>query len=327
MNFRGEMKMKYLILITCLCIPTFSLHAQDTSNAVTTSEVELVANKYPTVIRGRETVANIQFCEGPVWIAEGFLLFTDIPANKILKWDETGGLTVWRDDSGMANGLAQDREGRLISSEHGNRRVARTEHDGSITVIAETIGGKRFNSPNDVTVRSDGMLYFTDPSYGLSGRPAELSEEAVYRVMPGEDPVKVAGGFSKPNGIAFSPDESFLYIADTAKAHVRVFTVNADGSLSGDTVFASMGNPDGMKVDVEGNLYVTSASGVVVYNPQGELIETIVVPQQPANCGFGGADFKTLYITARTALYKVRTRFAGTNQPVKSGVDFWKAVK
>lgn len=304
-----------------------SVNAQDTGNAVTISEVELVANRYPNVIRGREVMSSIQFSEGPVWIAEGYLLFSDIPANKILRWDEAGGLTIWRDDSGNSNGLALDREGRLISCEHGNRRVARTEQDGTMTVIAETIGGNRFNSPNDVAVRSDGMLFFTDPNYGLSGRPAELSEEAVYRVVPGEEPIKVADGFSKPNGIAFSPDESLLYIADTSRAHVRVFTVNADGSLSGDRVFAEMGNPDGMKVDVEGNLYVTASTGVPVYNPQGDLIETIVVPQQPANCGFGDADFKTLYITARTALYKVRTRFTGTNQPAQSGVEFWKSLK
>lgn len=316
-----------IALIGSIFISEIKVCAQITGNTVTDSDVELVANRYPTVIRGRETTASIQFSEGPVWIAEGFLLFTDIPANKILQWDEAGGLTVWRDDSGMANGLALDREGRLISCEHGNRRVARTEQDGTMTVIAETIGGNRFNSPNDVAVRSDGMLFFTDPNYGLSGRPAELSEEAVYRVMPGEEPVKVAEGFSKPNGIAFSPDESLLYIADTARAHVRVFTVNADGSLSGDRVFAEMGNPDGMKVDVEGNLYVTASTGVPVYNPQGELIETIVVPQQPANCGFGDADFKTLYITARTALYKVRTKIAGTNQPAQSGVKFWKNLK
>lgn len=316
-----------MMLFCALIYVEMNVYAQDSGNAVTVSAVELVANRYPIIIRNQERMTTIQFCEGPVWLPDGFLLFSDIPANKILKWQEGGSLTVWREDSGMSNGIALDRQGRLITCEHGNRRVARTEPDGSITVIAETIGGKKFNSPNDVAVRSDGMMFFTDPNYGLSGRPAELTVEAVYRVVPGEEPAQVADGFSKPNGIAFSPDESLLYVADTARAHVRVFQVAADGTLSGGEVFAQMGNPDGMKVDVEGNLYVTSSIGIPVYNPQGERIELIIVPQQPANCGFGDADFKTLYITAQTGLYKVRTKFAGMNQPAQSGVKDWETYK
>lgn len=320
--------MLFVMLFICAMINNnMKCYAQDSANAVTESAVDFVANRYLIIIRNQERMTTIQFCEGPVWLPDGFLLFSDIPANKILKWQEGGSLTIWREDSGMSNGIALDRQGRLITCEHGNRRVARTEPDGSITVIAETIGGKKFNSPNDVAVRSDGMMFFTDPNYGLSGRPAELTVEAVYRVVPGNEPVQVADGFSKPNGIAFSPDESLLYVADTARGHVRVFQVAVDGSLSGGEVFAQMGNPDGMKVDVEGNLYVTSSIGVPVYNPQGERIELIAVPQQPANCGFGDADFKTLYITAQTGLYKVRTKNGGTNKPAQSGVKLWEQFK
>ena len=221
-----------------------------------TSDVEKVADGF-------------QFTEGPVWHKDGYLLFTDIPANAIIKSDGKSSKEVWRADSGNANGLTFDREGRLIACEHGNRRVSRTEKDGGITVIAETCQGKKFNSPNDCVVRTDGMIFFTDPPYGLGNRPKEMDCNGVFRVMPGSEPVLLAGDFERPNGLGLSPDEKRLYAADTAGSHIRVFNVAPDGSVTGGEVLAEVANPDGLKIDVKGNLYVTSSDGIVVISPAG----------------------------------------------------------
>lgn len=271
--------------------------AAEDAPSITASEVVKVADGF-------------RFTEGPVWMPDGYLLFSDIPANKIMKWQDEN-VTVFREDSGQSNGLTLDKDGRLIACEHGNRRVSRTEADGTITVIAETYKGKKFNSPNDCVVRSDGTIFFTDPDYGLGNRPAEIGFNGVYRVNPGEEPVLLADDFNKPNGILLSPDETKLYVADTANNHVRVFEVAGDGSVSGGSVLCSMQHPDGMAIDVNGNLYVTASTGVEVFNHEGKKIGTIQVPLPPANCGFGGGEYKTLFITARTGLFKVETTHAG----------------
>ena len=251
------------------------------------------------------------FTEGPLYLPDGVLIFSDIPADTIFREDKT----VFRKPSGQSNGLTLDREGRLIACEHKNRRVTRTEPDGAITVLAERYEGKKLNSPNDVVVRSDGAIFFTDPPYGLpgglEGPEAELTFSGVYMISPEGELRLLIEDFHKPNGLAFSPDESTLYIADTEGRHIRAFDVATDGSLAAGRIFAELPGPDGMKVDVEGNVWCTASDGVRVHDPEGNLLETIVFPQAPANCAFGDKDGRTLYVTARTGVYKVRTRTTG----------------
>jgi len=260
---------------------------------------------------------GLNFTEGPVWHKDGYVLFSDIPANKIMRWDAEKGLSVWRENSNGSNGLTFDREGRLIACEHGARRVSRTEADGSISVIADKYKGKRLNSPNDCCVRSDGTIFFTDPSYGVKPEEKELTFQGVFAVKPGSEPVLLADDFNMPNGIALSPDESLIYICDSGRQgnRVRVFTVEKDGALkNGKILIENMGSPDGMKVDAQGNLYIASTDGVAVFNSTGIKIGVIHVAEQPANCAFGGSDNKTLFITARKGFYAVRLKIAG--QPV-----------
>lgn len=254
-----------------------------------------------------------EFTEGPVWSPRGTLLFSDIPANKI--WELGREKKVFRSPSGNANGLTFDRQGRLIACEHGTRRVTRTEKDGSITVLAERYRGKRLNSPNDVVVRSDGSIYFTDPTYGISPDQQELDFQGVYRIKPDGELELLVKDFKMPNGLCFSPDEKKLYIADSSELrHIRVFDVARDGSLSGGKVFAKItepGAPDGMKTDRNGCLYVAGPGGVWVFNSRGKHGKTIKVPETPANLAWGGTVGKTLYVTARTSVYKVRMKTGG----------------
>lgn len=279
-----------------LCISSIMLHAEQ---PLTTGEVELVADGF-------------MFTEGPVWIdASEKLLFSDIPANTIFEADKT----VFRKPSGQSNGLTLDHEGRLISCEHKNRRVTRTEKDGDITVLADKYEGKSLNSPNDIVLRSDGVIFFTDPPYGLpgglDGPNAELTFSGVYRIDADGTITLLKDDFIKPNGLALSPDEKTLYIADTEGKHIRAFDVTAKGKLENDRIFCELGGPDGIKVDTKGNVWSTASDGVRVYNPEGKLLQTVFCPQSPANCAFGDADSRTLYITARTGVYKVRTTVAG----------------
>lgn len=261
---------------------------------LTTAPVELVAEDF-------------LFTEGPVWLRSNELAFSDIPADTVYKVDKT----VVRRPSGNSNGLTLDQEGRLISCEHGNRRVSRVEADGSTTVLADSFEGKKLNSPNDVVARSDGTIFFTDPPYGLEGREPELDFNGVFALSPKGELTVVVKDFSRPNGLALSPDEKTLYVADTEQHHLRAFDVAPDGSLTRGRVFCDVRFPDGIKVDVRGRVWSTSMDGVVVFDADGTRLETIKFPQMPANCAFGDEDSKTLYVTARTAVYKVRCADAG----------------
>jgi gluconolactonase len=278
---------------------------------------QLVASGDPEKVAG-----DFQFLEGPVWHPDGYLLFSDIPASHIYRYTPDGQVSVWREDSGNSNGLTLDPQGRLVACEHGNRRVSRTLADGSIVTVAERYGGKRLNRPNDVVVKSDGAVYFTDPNYGRN--PGERMDESeveqpcngVYRVAADGAIELLADDFERPNGLAFSPDESILYIDDSGRRHVRAFDVQPDGRISGSRIVGDMdhpqpGSPDGMKIDSKGNLYVSGATGVWVFTPAGEHLGVIVTPERPANCAWGDADLQTLYITARTSLYKIRTLVPG----------------
>jgi sugar lactone lactonase YvrE len=275
------------------------------------SVAELLVSQEPERI-----ATGFQFTEGPVWHPEGYLLFSDIPANRIYRWSPDGTLESFRQPSGNSNGLTLDLEGRLIACEHGNRRVSRTEGDGTVVSLAAHYQGKRLNSPNDVVVKSDGSIYFTDPPYGVQPEEQELDFHGVYRIAPDGSLMLLTDDFDRPNGLAFSADESILYIDDTTRCHVRAFDVLSDGTLANGRLFADMrsteiGGPDGMKLDVGGNLYVTGPGGTWLFDPAGSHLGTFVTPEKPANLAFGDADRRTLYITARTSVYRVRTELPG----------------
>ena len=247
---------------------------------------------------------------------EGASLFSDIPASRTYRWTPETGATVWREPTGNANGLTLDREGRLLACEHSGRQVSRIETDGSVSTVVDRYQGKRLNSPNDLVVKSDGAIYFTDPPYGIQPEAREQPCNGVYRVSPAGELQLLAADFERPNGLAFSPDESILYIDDSYHRHVRAFDVQADGTLTNSRVIADLdhpqpGSPDGMKVDVEGHLYVTGATGVWVFEPDGTRLGVVVTPERPANCAWGDEDRLSLYITARTSLYRIRVKVPG----------------
>lgn len=264
-----------------------------------------------------------RWSEGPVWFAAGrYLVWSDIPNDRMLRWDETDGtVSVFRQPSHNSNGNTVDRQGRLISCEHQARRVTRTEFDGSVTVIADRFEGKRLNSPNDVVVRSDGSIWFTDPSYGIlmdyEGDRAESEIGAchVYRVDPETGAIEiVANDYIKPNGLCFSPDESLLYIADTGATHtpggpkhIRRHVVSTDGRLSGGEVFAECTNGlfDGFRVDLSGRIWTSAADGVHCLDPDGTLIGKVHIPELVANVCFGGPKLNRLFICGTTSLYSV----------------------
>lgn len=273
---------------------------------------------FPPGTRIERVATGLEFAEGPVWLAEEMsFLFSDIPANRILKLTAENHLSTFRYPSGYSNGLTRDREGRVIVCEHGNRRVTRTESDGRITVLADCFQKKKLNSPNDVVVKSDGAIYFTDPPYGINPSLQEQPFQAVYRLSPdGRTLSVVASDFAGPNGLAFSPDEKKLYIDDSKRRHVKVFDVESDGNLSNGRIFYDMnceleGSPDGMKVDVAGNLYCTGPGGVWIFDKQGNHLGTIVTREKPSNCAWGGEDWRSLYITAETSVYRVRVTLPG----------------
>ena len=272
------------------------------------------------------------FTEGPVWRA-GHLLFSDIPNKRIVRWrrlPEGPELTTYA--TGMSNGLTLDRQGRVLAAEHDGRRVTRVAEDGTRTVLAEQYQGKRLNSPNDIVVKSDGAVYFTDPPYGVrpappgTVRPAgwwtqpipgkEQACNGVYRLTPDGTLKLVADDFALPNGLAFSPDESVLYIDDSAHKHIRAFDVAPDGSLTRSRILLDMksddpGVPDGLKVDVRGNVFCTGPGGVWVCRPDGALLGRIVLPELPANLAWG-EDGSVLFLTARTSVYRLATKTRGT---------------
>lgn len=263
-----------------------------------------------------------RWTEGPAWFGDGrYVLFSDIPNNRILRWGEAEGVSVYRAPSEFANGATRDREGRLISCLHGARAVVRTEYDGSITVLADRYDGRRLNSPNDCVVKSDGSVWFTDPHYGImtdyEGTRAEQELACnVYRFDPHNGSLcVVADTFKGPNGLAFSPDESRLYVAETgeifdqkATRHIRVFDLNAEGTaLMKERVFhtISPGAADGFRCDEDGNLWSSAADGVHCISPEGDLLGRILVPEVVGNLTFGGRAGNRLFICATSSLYAV----------------------
>ena len=278
-----------------------------------------------------ERIAHgFRWCEGPVWFGDGrYLLWSDIPNNRILKWEEeTGAVSIYRKPSGFANGNTRDRQGRLITCEHGTRRVSRTEYDGSVTPVAERFDGQRFNSPNDVVVKSDGSIWFTDPPYGLLGNyegyaaSPELPTN-VYRVDGGSGDITVVEGeVNRPNGLCFSPDESILYLVESGGAPRNIYAYDVAGNgtrLTRKRKFldAGAGTPDGMRCDVDGNIWFgwgmgsAELDGVLVYNPDARLIGRIALPERCANVCFGGLARNRLFMAASKSVYALYVNTQG----------------
>ena len=266
---------------------------------------------------------GFDFTEGPMWNhVEKHLIFSDMPGNIMRKWTLHGGFQTFRQPSNMANGNFYDREGRLVTCEHATSRVTRTELDGSITVLATHYDGKELNSPNDIIVKSDGSIFFTDPSFGRMEyygipRDPELDFRGVYRLDPESgDLTLLASDFDQPNGLCFSADESQLFVNDTMKNHIRVFDMNADGSVSNNRVWAELtgdrdGVADGMKIDSKGNLCTTGPGGIHYFAPDATSLGVIYVPEGVTNFTWGEDDLCSIFITAATSLYRVRVVVPG----------------
>jgi gluconolactonase len=273
---------------------------------------------------------GFRWAEGPAWFAAGrYLVWSDIPNDRMMRWDETdGSVSVFRQPAGNTNGHTMDREGRLLSCEHGGRRVSRTEHDGSITTIADRYQGKRLNSPNDVVVKSDGSIWFTDPSYGIDsdyeGNKAESEIGAcyVFRVDPESGDIEaVITDMKRPNGLAFSLDEKLLYVADTGATHdpkmsgqIRAYQVKGNKCSGGKLLIKAKpadGLYDGFRLDADGNIWTSAKDGVHCYAPDGTLLGKVRVPEGVANVAWGGAKRNVLFICATTSLYAVRLRVNG----------------
>jgi len=266
------------------------------------------------------------FTEGPIWMPDGSLHFSDMPGDKRRRWHPSEGVSVLRDPSNKCNGMTRDNDGNLIVCEHVTSSVVRESPDGGRETIATHFDGKELNSPNDVIVAGDGSILFTDPTFGrMPGfgveREQELDFQGVYRLAGGSgEPELLIDDFEQPNGLCFSPDESLLYINDTTRAHIRVFDVGESHALSNGRVFAEgIGDGDlakgelvdGMKLDERGNVYVTGPGGVWVFDPDGQHLGTIQVPENVGNVNWGDDDWRTLYIPASTSVYRVRLKVGG----------------
>lgn len=267
----------------------------------------------------RQIGSGFEWAEGPVWFpAAQMLLFSDIPAHRMMRWTAETGCSIFREDSGYSNGNTRDPQGRLVTCHHGLRAVTRTEAEGSLTTLASHAGGKRLNSPNDVVVRSDGSIWFSDPTYGilsdLEGYRAEPEQPGsfVWRIPPGGgEPVAVCRDFTQPNGLCFSPDESLLYVAESGSSHdpavppvIRVYDVTGEGLDNGrDFARVDAGLPDGIRCDEHGNLWSSAADGVQIFAPDGALLGKILVPEVVSNLCFGGPRGNRLFITATSSLY------------------------
>ena len=273
-----------------------------------------------------QVATGFTFTEGPIWMPDGSLHFSDMPGDKRRRWHPTEGVTVLRDPSNKCNGMTIDNDGNLIVCEHVTSSVVRERPDGTRETIATHYRGRELNSPNDVIVARDGSIIFTDPTYGRMPvfgleREQDLDFQGVYRIPPGGgEPQLLVDDFAQPNGLCLTADESLLYVNDTDRAHIRAFDVGADYALSNGRVLAEgIGTGDmttgelvdGMKLDAIGNIYVTGPKGVWIISPEGETLGVIQVPENVGNLNWGGDDWQTLYIPASTSLYRIRLEVAG----------------
>jgi gluconolactonase len=276
-----------------------------------------------TTVEFTQIATGCLFTEGPLWHPTGqYLLWSDMPGDHLRRWSVKDGVSTFRKPCNKSNGLTWDREGRLLACEHASSQVSRTEADGRIIPLATHYQGKQLNSPNDIVCAADGSIYFSDPPYGRAEyygvpRPQELSFQGVFRVGPDpQHPTLLADDFDRPNGLCFSLDGRRLFVNDTARRHIRVFDVKADGTLSGGKVWAETtgegkGAPDGMKLDSKGNVYCCGPGGIHVFSPEAVCLGVIHVPEHVANFAWGDADLQNLYITASTSVYRIRVKVPG----------------
>lgn len=268
--------------------------------------------------------SGFQFLEGLVWLAKQHaLIFSDIPGDTMYRWDASGGAVVYRQPSHKANGNTLDRQRRILTCEHATSRVVREDERGRLAVLASHFAGQELNSPNDIVVKSDDAIYFTDPNFGRRptrfgvARAQAQSCQGVYRLDPDTGALALlADDFDQPNGLCFSLDEQRLFVNDSPRGHIRVFKVREDGALIGGEVWAELhgagpGAPDGMKIDAAGNLYCAGPGGIHVFDPRSACLGVICVPEQAANFCWGGEDLRDLLIGASTTLYRVRVQVAG----------------
>jgi gluconolactonase len=292
--------------------------------------VEIRNEQFRSVVGDAVEVERIAtgflFTEGPLWHSrDEYLLFSDMPGDHLRKWSRQSGVTTFRKPCAQSNGLAWDRQGRLIVCEHATSALTRTKLDGTSTILASHYDSKELNSPNDVVVKSDGGIYFTDPTYGRAEyygnpRPTQLSFRGVYRVEPdGHRLTLLADDFGQPNGLCLSLDEKRLFVNDTERQHIRAFDVKSDGTLANGRVWAETtgegaGAPDGMKMDSEGNIYCCGPGGIHVFDAQANCLGVIGMPEYTANFCFGERDLRTLFVTASTSIYSLRVKVPGTRQ-------------
>ncbi|MCW5979024.1 MAG: SMP-30/gluconolactonase/LRE family protein [Bryobacteraceae bacterium] len=262
-----------------------------------------------------KVAAGYTFTEGPAWSPNGYMLFSDVPNDQILKLIPGQKADVFREQSNGANGNNFDGKGRLYTCESRTRRVTRTDRKGNIEVLAEKWEGKRLNAPNDIVIRRDGHVYFTDPAFGNQADGRELDYYGVYHITPKGEMELIAKPEGRPNGIGLSPNGRILYVANSDERNIRAYDVDAAGKVSGERVLIADidGPPDGIAIDEKGNIYVT-ANKLPVYSASGKLLHTIEIAETPANCAFGDPDLGTLYITARTSVYAVRLGVKGALQ-------------
>lgn len=295
----------YNLFLLIICVTVVSL-LTSCAEAETESAEDLFSGEPETVTSG------FQFTEGPYWHPDGYLIFSDIPANAVYKWSAGNSESeMYIDSSGNSNGIAATPEGTLILAQHAGK-VSKVSENMELVPIAEEYEGSRLNSPNDVVVRSDGLIYFTDPTFGVSDEDRELDIAGVYRINADHSLTLIYEELSLPNGIVFSPDESKLYIADSETGRIVRFDVLESGDVENPTDFAnigalsSMGGADGMTVDAEGNLYTTGPNGLIVFDENGKQIEQIQFEEQVTNLAWGGEDGKDLFITSRSNVLKIR---------------------
>ncbi len=280
------------------------------------------SNEQPLIMDGSEPekiAENFDFTEGPYWHPDGFLIFSDIPANKVYRWSENEGLDVFIEPSGNSNGIQADIEGNLLLAQH-QGTVSRLNSDGNLEVIADNYEGKRLNSPNDIAVHTNGNIYFTDPPFGVSDEEKELDFSGVYKLSPVGELTIIYDEFNLPNGLVFSPDESRFFLNDSETGDILVFQVTPGGDMHSPELFAnigemgSMGGADGMVTDLRGNLYTTGPNGLTIFNNQGEELHRITFEEQITNLEWGGEDLNQLFITGSDNVYRFQFNTIGNKK-------------
>lgn len=314
----GNSFMVFLTLITFLTVPLSCTNSSYPDFVI--MHDELIEQIVPVDASIEKIAGDLQFTEGPVWSNDGYLLFSDIPANRVYKWLD-GELTVFLEPSGNSNGLTfEPNTNHLVLCEHSGRRVSKLHNSERVTIV-DNYMGKRLNSPNDIVYKSEGSFYFTDPPYGIGGDDSEGKEipfNGIY-LYQNDTLVLLDSTFTRPNGIALSPDEKFLYVAnsDPKNKYWKKFQILPDGTIDEGQMLHQIeepkggGGPDGLKVDKNGNVYCTEHEGVWIFSPEGKHLGTIEFPEVPANCAWGGTDHKTLYVTARKSVYKINLLIEG----------------